>query len=488
MSTPTPGAGSVDSHSQMSTVPPPAHTSSNPPVGQVVGDGGTQPPQAHTSSTPQPNSQLFTTPNNYSNSASDQSQSIFPKTSILQRIDQTASVGSAASSSSSGTATSASTSNVACSSDSTPSKASVTDASSSAKISTSDVICYDVKSTQDNKIVLKRRNSVPTPDKPSTSSASAPRASSQSDVIDITDEQVVPSTSTASNAQNSSQGSPSPKSTPDATKTSDASQSTSSSNSHSGSANPPGTLVIAPVASSSQTATNDNTSKSESQIVTAISAEAAKFNESITKCKRKFNSLRKRMMQRRAWRSNPASCQPLCPAPPPPTGPTPSNAAAAVPVPVSSFGTTPSSGGGGASASLMSLGLPPPPAHVQRALQAAHITLSPPTVSLSMASGFAPPAPPPSSASAAMDPDPTARPPERTHTMFVGRVLVGCYTTGTPSLRKPPPLDPSDPMGKSYDSCVDNVHNPKIYVVFDSSQCYPEYLIEYTNSHGGSFM
>ncbi len=67
------------------------------------------------------------------------------------------------------------------------------------------------------------------------------------------------------------------------------------------------------------------------------------------------------------------------------------------------------------------------------------------------------------------------------HMMFVSRCLVGQYTQGRACLRKPPPLDPSDPYGKSFDTCVDNVNEPKIYVIFDSSQCYPEYIIEYTN-------
>ena len=65
--------------------------------------------------------------------------------------------------------------------------------------------------------------------------------------------------------------------------------------------------------------------------------------------------------------------------------------------------------------------------------------------------------------------------------MFVARVLVGKYSGGSSKLRKPPPLDPkSDPFGKCYDSCVDDIHVPKLFVIFDSAQAYPEYLIEYT--------
>lgn len=73
--------------------------------------------------------------------------------------------------------------------------------------------------------------------------------------------------------------------------------------------------------------------------------------------------------------------------------------------------------------------------------------------------------------------------------VFFARVLVGHFTTGTPKLRKPPPLYPnSDQFGKCYDSCVDNVDNPKIFVVFDSSQAYPEYLVEYAFTEDGLFL
>lgn len=72
------------------------------------------------------------------------------------------------------------------------------------------------------------------------------------------------------------------------------------------------------------------------------------------------------------------------------------------------------------------------------------------------------------------------------HSMFIAKVLVGRYTTGHNHYRKPPPLDLSDPYGRAYDSCVDNMVDPKIYVIFDSAQCYPEYLIEYTSNSTSS--
>lgn len=62
-------------------------------------------------------------------------------------------------------------------------------------------------------------------------------------------------------------------------------------------------------------------------------------------------------------------------------------------------------------------------------------------------------------------------------TMFLARVLVGEYTVGHPMYCRPPSKDAS--FTNFYDSCVDDMANPKIYVIFDSNQIYPEYLIEF---------
>ncbi|XP_063785327.1 zinc finger CCCH-type antiviral protein 1-like [Pseudophryne corroboree] len=61
-------------------------------------------------------------------------------------------------------------------------------------------------------------------------------------------------------------------------------------------------------------------------------------------------------------------------------------------------------------------------------------------------------------------------------TMFIARVLVGDYVTGDPNMKRPP-LKPN--RIQSYDSCVDNIYNPSIFVVFDKLQIYPEYVLEY---------
>ncbi|KFP01744.1 Poly [ADP-ribose] polymerase 12, partial [Calypte anna] len=59
--------------------------------------------------------------------------------------------------------------------------------------------------------------------------------------------------------------------------------------------------------------------------------------------------------------------------------------------------------------------------------------------------------------------------------MFLARVLVGDFTLGKSSYVRPPFKD----QHNFYDSCVDNLSNPSIFVIFDKQQIYPEYLIEY---------
>ena len=69
--------------------------------------------------------------------------------------------------------------------------------------------------------------------------------------------------------------------------------------------------------------------------------------------------------------------------------------------------------------------------------------------------------------------------------MFVAKVLVGSYTKGQSSYRRPPSKEPSNPASDLYDSCVDDRSFPTIFVVFDTDQFYPEYIIEYSTARGG---
>ncbi|XP_061773834.1 protein mono-ADP-ribosyltransferase PARP12 isoform X2 [Nerophis ophidion] len=67
--------------------------------------------------------------------------------------------------------------------------------------------------------------------------------------------------------------------------------------------------------------------------------------------------------------------------------------------------------------------------------------------------------------------------------MFVARVLVGDYTQGHPTFVRPPAKGITTIL---YDSCVDNVTNPKIFVIFEKPQIYPEYIIDYTKKKRAS--
>ncbi|KAM5170784.1 zinc finger CCCH-type antiviral protein 1-like [Mantella aurantiaca] len=69
-------------------------------------------------------------------------------------------------------------------------------------------------------------------------------------------------------------------------------------------------------------------------------------------------------------------------------------------------------------------------------------------------------------------------PPDSTgmRTMFLAKVLVGDFIEGNPTMIRPPQKYRSS---QSYDSCVDNVYNPSIFVVFEKYQVYPEYILEY---------
>lgn len=65
--------------------------------------------------------------------------------------------------------------------------------------------------------------------------------------------------------------------------------------------------------------------------------------------------------------------------------------------------------------------------------------------------------------------------------MFLAKVLVGSYTKGHSSYRRPPPKDFANVGTHLYDSCVDNELNPTIFVVFDANHFYPEYIIKYSS-------
>lgn len=62
--------------------------------------------------------------------------------------------------------------------------------------------------------------------------------------------------------------------------------------------------------------------------------------------------------------------------------------------------------------------------------------------------------------------------------MYLARVLVGEYTVGRQGILTPPVKNANN-VTDTYDTVVDNVSNPGIFVVFYDWQCYPEYLITF---------
>lgn len=63
--------------------------------------------------------------------------------------------------------------------------------------------------------------------------------------------------------------------------------------------------------------------------------------------------------------------------------------------------------------------------------------------------------------------------------MYLAKVLVGKFTLGNSELKTPPPIEP-DRSDHLYDSVVDSLDLPTVFVVFHDDQCYPEYLITFT--------
>src|SRR6218665_768676 len=61
--------------------------------------------------------------------------------------------------------------------------------------------------------------------------------------------------------------------------------------------------------------------------------------------------------------------------------------------------------------------------------------------------------------------------------IYQARVLAGEFILGNPEYFDAP-LKPNETT-KRYDSVVDNVQNPSIFVVFRDTQVYPEYLITF---------
>ena len=62
--------------------------------------------------------------------------------------------------------------------------------------------------------------------------------------------------------------------------------------------------------------------------------------------------------------------------------------------------------------------------------------------------------------------------------IYLARVLTGEFTRGAGGMLVPPPKDPQN-SHITYDSVVDNVASPCIFVVFQDAQNCPDYLITF---------
>jgi len=73
--------------------------------------------------------------------------------------------------------------------------------------------------------------------------------------------------------------------------------------------------------------------------------------------------------------------------------------------------------------------------------------------------------------------DYAAATPDGKKQMYLAQVLTGEYTRGSKDYRVTPD-NPKHP-GLQFDSVVDNVSNPNIFVIFGDTQAYPKYLIKF---------
>ncbi|KAL3863203.1 hypothetical protein ACJMK2_004969 [Sinanodonta woodiana] len=62
-------------------------------------------------------------------------------------------------------------------------------------------------------------------------------------------------------------------------------------------------------------------------------------------------------------------------------------------------------------------------------------------------------------------------------TMYLTKVLTGKYVQGKEKMRVPPPL--ADGRPELYDSVVDDINAPFVFVIFHVTQAYPKYLITF---------
>ena len=65
------------------------------------------------------------------------------------------------------------------------------------------------------------------------------------------------------------------------------------------------------------------------------------------------------------------------------------------------------------------------------------------------------------------------------HHMYYTQVLTGEYTVGDSSMLAPPAKNPQVDANVLFDSTVDSTSNPTIFVVYQDTQNYPAYVVNY---------
>lgn len=68
--------------------------------------------------------------------------------------------------------------------------------------------------------------------------------------------------------------------------------------------------------------------------------------------------------------------------------------------------------------------------------------------------------------------------------IFLCRVLIGESTRGMANMRTLPEIPTN--KGCYYNSAVDNVKKPTMFVAFHDAQAYPDYLITFVNTKAGT--
>ena len=63
--------------------------------------------------------------------------------------------------------------------------------------------------------------------------------------------------------------------------------------------------------------------------------------------------------------------------------------------------------------------------------------------------------------------------------MYIAKVLIGEYTLGEEGMKAPPSRKDRNNPGLQFDSLVNNINDPSIFVIFQDNQHYPEYLVSF---------